>query len=93
MPRYRLRFRIPTVKPGLYKFVVICEGCDRGQRGSLITYPVLRRYRIRVRQPDPAAAAQSGGLRALPWVGGAVAAAALLTFAVGRGITARSTSR
>ncbi len=91
-PRYRLRFRIPTVEPGLYE-LVICEGCDRGQRGSLITYPVLRRYRLRVRQPDPAGAAQSGGLRALPWVGVAVAAAALLTFAVGRGITAHSTSR
>jgi MYXO-CTERM domain-containing protein len=77
-PRYRLRFRIPTIEPGLYR-LVICEGCDRGRRGSLITYPLHRRYSLRVRQPDPVA---SSGDDATAWVGGGAAALALFGMAL-----------
>jgi hypothetical protein len=99
-PLYRLRFRIPAVKPGLYK-LAICEGCDRGRRGSLITYPRLRPYRLRVLGPDPATAARGAGPTVVQWVGGTAAGIILLAVAlilwrratVRRAVRARSTSR
>jgi hypothetical protein len=99
-PLYRLRFRIPAVKPGLYK-LAICEDCDRGRRGSLITYPRLRPYRLRVLGPDLATAARGAGPRVVQWVGGTAAGVILLAVALvlwrraiaRRGVRARSTSR
>jgi hypothetical protein len=34
---YRFRFVVPDVKPGAYAFVLWCDGCYEGPRGSLIT--------------------------------------------------------
>jgi hypothetical protein len=101
-PLYRLSFRIPTVEPGLYKFV-ICEGCDRGQRGSLITNAYPRRSGFfRVLRADRAAtAAHGGGSGPARWIAGAAVAVILLAVGLvywrrpkaGRGVRARSTSR
>jgi hypothetical protein len=97
-PRYRLRFRIPAVKPDLYR-LVICSGCARGRRGSLITADRPGQL-LRVR-PDPAAAGHGGGPGAGGWAGGAAVVVILLAIAfryrrraTAKGtVTARSTSR
>jgi hypothetical protein len=97
-PLYRLRFRIPAVKPGLYK-LAICEGCARGRRGSLITAD-RPGQRLRVRS-EPAAAAHGGGPGAAGWAGGAAVAVMLLAIALRhwrratarRSVTVRSTIR
>ncbi len=101
-PRYRLRFRIPTLKPGLYRFV-ICAGCARGRRGSLITNAYPRRsgfFRV-LRADRPATAAHGGGSGLARWIAGAAVAVILLAVGfvywrratAGRGVRARSTSR
>jgi hypothetical protein len=41
----RLRFRIPNVEPGLYTYVIHCEGCVAGRGGSLIGHPEPRASR------------------------------------------------
>ena len=38
-----LRFRVPAVRAGLYRFVIYCEGCYRGPGGSLIPSDFLFR--------------------------------------------------
>jgi hypothetical protein len=45
----RLRFRIPNAEPGLYSYVVYCEGCQRGPGGSLITNTGEQRELLRIR--------------------------------------------
>ncbi len=103
LPRYRLRFRIPAVEPGVYH-LVIYSGPKTGP-GSLIAD--ARRWRLRVRQPDPVTAqgpvsAQGGGPAIAPWVSGATVALVLPAIAVlrrrraathGRAVRAHSTSR
>jgi hypothetical protein len=48
VPRYRLRFRIPEVKPGAYAYVIYCGVCFPGRRGSLIYSPASPDWRLRV---------------------------------------------
>jgi hypothetical protein len=42
----RMRFRVSRVAPGLYAFVIYCDPCARGKRGSLIT---TARVSLRIR--------------------------------------------
>jgi len=69
-PRYLLRFEVPDLRPGLYAFVVHCEACLPGPSGSLITYPVLREWRFRVR-PEGSVTRTASWLAALlpGWAG------------------------
>lgn len=55
--RYRLRFEVPDLRPGVYTYVVFCDMCADGEAGSLIVSPTLREARLRVRQPNPEASA------------------------------------
>ena len=34
-PTYRLSFPVPDLEPGTYKYVLFCDGCVDGPRGSL----------------------------------------------------------
>jgi hypothetical protein len=100
IPRYRLRSPIPAVKPGLYKFFIYCGVCAEGTRGSLITYPTLHRWRLRVRSPDPVTSAHGGGSGMAAWVGGTAIGVILLAAALAyrrspttrRSVRARNTS-
>lgn len=51
VPRYRLHFEIPDLQPGIYTFVIFCDGCARGKSGSLIANPRGRPWRLRI-QPS-----------------------------------------
>lgn len=51
IPRYRLHFEIPDLRPGVYTFVIFCDACARGKSGSLIADPRARPWRLRV-QPS-----------------------------------------
>jgi hypothetical protein len=75
IPQYRLRFRIPRVEPGAYAFVIYCDNCYRGARGSLIVDPT--RYLLHVRPDSPVASAATGAGEGL-WIAGG-AALVLLT--------------
>lgn len=59
VPRYLLGFDIPDLQPGTYTYVIFCDVCMRGKRGSLIANPRDRRWRLRVlsapRKGEPAA--------------------------------------
>jgi hypothetical protein len=89
-PEYRLRFRIPTVRPGLYAFVIYCGGCYPGRSGSLIVDPPappgehtplysqkgrLIRPLLRVRQAEVGELAD--GTAAGPWIAVGAGAAAV----------------
>lgn len=76
VPRYRLGFGVPEAKPGRYKYVVFCDACVDGPRGSLIEdRTAAGRLRVLPAQAPTAAAAGSAG--AGPWVAGGIAAAVL----------------
>jgi hypothetical protein len=100
VPRYRLEFRVPNVKAGLYK-LVIYSSAPGAREGSLITEPVLRRWLLRVRAPDRVAAAHSGGPDVARWVSGTAVGVILLAAglvywrrpAARRSVRARSTTR
>jgi hypothetical protein len=68
LPRYLLPFTIPKLRPGVYTYVIFCDVCAPGRRGSLIANPQDRRWRLRVLSPAPhgsePAAARDG--RAVP---------------------------
>ena len=74
MPRYRLTFRIPAVKPGLYHLVIYSG--PRNRQGTLIAD--APRWRLQVRQPDPVTPARDDAASATAWVGGGAAALALV---------------
>jgi hypothetical protein len=74
MPRYRLRFRIPAVKPGLYHLVIYSGPKDR--QGALVAD--ARRWQLWVRRPDPVTPARDDAPSATAWVGGGAAAVALV---------------
>jgi hypothetical protein len=82
--RRHLRFRIPNAEPGTYAFVIYCEPCTRGPRGSLIanTDDVDELLRIR---GAPARTSSAGDSGREVWVLG-MAAAALVILAVGGGL-------
>ncbi len=77
VPRYVLRFRVPALAPGSYKYVLYCAGCLDGPQGTLIESGPAPPIRLRVAPP---ASASSFG--ALPWIFGGVAAATALATAV-----------
>jgi hypothetical protein len=47
VPRYRLRFRVPPLKPGTYAYVLFNPG-PGGSAGSLVTFPQSPAWRLRV---------------------------------------------
>lgn len=66
-PRYRLTFGVPEVPPGRYKYVLFCEACIEGPRGSLIESRTLPAGRLRVEPQAASVSDDDGG--ALPWLG------------------------
>jgi hypothetical protein len=42
VPRYLLRFDVPSLRPGTYSFVIYCGSCTKGKGGSLIPSGQLR---------------------------------------------------
>ena len=50
-PRYLLDFTIPDVRPGAYLYEIWCDVCAEGKRGSLISVPASRLWRLAVRPP------------------------------------------
>lgn|GEM_PF-2930253 len=48
-PRYRLGFEIPDLRPGLYTFVIWCDACLAGRKGSLISGGASPRWRLTIR--------------------------------------------
>ena len=55
IPRYLLDFDIPDLRPGIYAYVIFCDVCARGERGSLIASPSSRLWRLRVLPTNPKA--------------------------------------
>lgn len=60
VPRYRLHFEIPELRPGVYTFVIFCDVCAAGKRGSLIANPVARLWRLRVLSAGPRGSEPAG---------------------------------
>ncbi len=56
-PRYRLHFEIPDLRPGVYAYVIFCDSCVIGRKGSLIADRFAPEARLRVRKPNPPASA------------------------------------
>jgi hypothetical protein len=81
IPRYRLAFGVPDARPGLYKYVIFCDACIDGPRGSLIDSHTIAAGRLRVLTPVATASAGGGGGR-LRWIG-AGALAAILALGAG----------
>jgi hypothetical protein len=76
-PRYRLTFGVPDARPGLYKYVLFCDSCVDGPRGTLVESATTAAGRLRV-LPAIAAASDGGGGQ-IPWIAiGGLAAALLL---------------
>ncbi len=50
-PRYLLHFTIPSLDPGAYAYVIWCDACLGGKRGSLISSPASHLWRLTVRRP------------------------------------------
>ena len=50
-PRYLLNFTIPNLPAGAYAYVIWCDSCMEGKRGSLISSPTSRLWRLAVRGP------------------------------------------
>jgi hypothetical protein len=50
-PRYLLDFTIPGLRPGAYAYEIWCDVCAEGKRGSLISVPGSRLWRLAVRPP------------------------------------------
>jgi hypothetical protein len=56
VPRYRLDFTVPDLRPGTYTYVIYCDVCAKGAGGSLIAGGLdpdhlPRRYLLEVRAP------------------------------------------
>lgn len=65
-PRYVLHFAIPDRRPGRYAYVIWCDACIKGRRGSLIASPASRLWRLRVRSPGRARLSSLVSLL-MPW--------------------------
>ncbi len=80
---YELRFRIPTVEPGAYQFVIFCDACSPGPSGTLIvtfTGPDSHKF-LQVRSEQRSTSNDGGADRA--WlIGGAAALLAIAAAAV-----------
>jgi hypothetical protein len=55
VPRYRVDFEVPRLRPGTYVYVIFCSFCLPGKRGTLLTFPTMRAGRLVVKAPDPRA--------------------------------------
>jgi hypothetical protein len=58
-PRYILQFEIPKLRPGAYSYVIWCDACLKGKRGTLISSPASRLWRLDVRGADGATASSA----------------------------------
>jgi hypothetical protein len=76
IPRYRLVFGVPETRPGRYKYVIFCDACIDGPRGSLIDSHTIAAGRLLVLAPTATAASGGGGNR-LRWIGAGALAAIL----------------
>jgi hypothetical protein len=76
IPRYRLAFAVPETKPGRYKYVIFCDACVDGPRGSLTDSHTIAAGRLNVLAPVATTGAGGGGV-ALLWVGAGALAAIL----------------
>jgi len=48
-PRYLLRFVIPDLRPGPYAYVIWCDACVAGKRGSLLSFPATHLWSFTIR--------------------------------------------
>jgi len=78
IPRYVLRFRVPALPPGAYRYVLYCAACVEGPRGTLIESGPAPPIHLRIGPPPSASALKSQQ----PWIFGGIAAAVAL-FAAG----------
>lgn len=85
IPRYRLVFGVPEARPGRYKYVIFCDACIDGPRGSLIDSHTIAAGRLRVLTPIATAGA-GGGDGLLRWIG---AGALVAILALGAGFLLR----
>jgi len=74
IPRYRLRFQVPPARAGRYEYVIYCDACVAGPRGSLIDDRTTSAGRLQVLPPDSSGATASGA-GAGPWIVGGAAVA------------------
>lgn len=81
IPRYRLAFGVPEARLGRYKYVIFCDACIDGPRGSLTDSHTIAAGRLRVLTPIATAGAEGGGV-GLRWIG-AGALAAILALGTG----------
>lgn len=81
IPRYRLTFGVPETRPGRYKYVIFCDACIDGPRGSLTESQTIAAGHLRVLTPIATAGAGGGGVGP-GWIG-AGALAAILTLGTG----------
>ena len=51
-PRYLLDFEIPDLAPGQYSYVIWCDACREGRRGSLVVNPNSPLWRLERLGPD-----------------------------------------
>lgn len=77
VPRYVLRFRVPAIAPGSYRYVLYCAGCVAGPLGTLVESVPTPPIRLRVTPPSA-----GSSFPALPWGLGGIAAAVALSAAV-----------
>jgi hypothetical protein len=81
IPRYRFAFGVPEARPGRYKYVIFCDACIDGPRGSLTDSHTIAAGRLRVLAPIATTGAPGGGGVELRWI----FAAALAILALGTG--------
>jgi hypothetical protein len=53
VPRYVLKFDVPSVPAGDYTYAIYCVVCRPGKAGSLITAPEADAWKLRVESPPP----------------------------------------
>lgn len=61
-PRYLLHFTIPSLPSGDYAYVIWCDACLKGKRGSLLAVPASRLWRLAVHRQGHATASSSTSL-------------------------------
>lgn len=62
LPRYLLHLSIPSLRSGAYAYVIWCDACLEGKRGSLLALPASRLWLLAVRWPGRATASSSTSL-------------------------------
>jgi hypothetical protein len=54
-PRYLLDFKVPNLTPGLYAYVIYCDACLKGRRGSPTPSPGERPWEAASKRSRPSA--------------------------------------